>query len=98
MESIETKSTQLNSSRTTKTLRIILIIGFGIAAILVAYLTFAAVRDFVASWEMTNLPGVSIQEVNPPVSSGGEDSGVISDVQSPLQPPSGPTPEPWDGV
>ncbi|MBP1701556.1 MAG: LytR family transcriptional protein [Chloroflexi bacterium] len=98
MESIETKSTQLNSSRTTKTLRIILIIGFGIAAILVAYLTFAAVRDFVASWEMTNLPGVSIQEVNPPVSSGGEDSGVVSDVQSPLQPPSGPTPEPWDGV
>jgi LCP family protein required for cell wall assembly len=99
MESTETKSSTSAASSTTRALRIILLAGFFVAALLVAYLTFAAVRDFVASWEMTSLPGVSLQEPAPEaVTSAGEEPGGVQDIQTPLQSPSGPTPEPWDGV
>ena len=69
-------------------------VAFIIAAILTAYLTFAGVRDFVTSWQLTNLPGVSIP-ASTPVS--GAATG-LTDPQAPLQPISGPTPAPWDGA
>jgi LCP family protein required for cell wall assembly len=97
MESSEQYSTQSAASNTTRVLRIILFSGFVVAAILVAYLTYVAVRDFVASWEITNLPGVSIQESEPPAAAG-EEPGGVQDINTPLQSPTGPTPEPWDGV
>lgn len=71
--------------------------AFLVAAILTAVLTFTAVRDFFAAWEITSLPGV-------PVSSGGDvtpqpnAAGVIEDPALPLQPAGGPTPQPWDGA
>lgn len=67
--------------------------GFILAALLTAYLTFIVTRDFVTSWEMTNLPGISVAE-NTPIAGA---SGVITDTTAPLQ-PFGPTPEPWDGA
>jgi LCP family protein required for cell wall assembly len=73
-----------------------LVIAFAIAALITAYFTFIAVRDFVLSWEMTSLPGIALTTQ---ATSTPDASGVIRDVQTPLQlPNSGPTPEPWDGA
>lgn len=69
--------------------------GFAVAALLTAYLTFVAVRDLVASWEMTSLPGVTIQDATP--APGGE-SEVVRDPSLPMQPAGAPTPPPWDGA
>lgn len=79
-------------------LLIALVVVFLIAAILTAYLTYIAVRDFVLSWELTQLPGVSISSQQ---GEAGETPGappVVQDAQTPLQAVGGPTPEPWDGA
>lgn len=69
--------------------------GLVVAALLTAYLTYVTVRDLVASWEMTSLPGVTIQDATP--TPGGE-SEVVRDPSLPLQPAGAPTPPPWDGA
>jgi LCP family protein required for cell wall assembly len=70
------------------------LVAFLIAAVLTAYLAFIAVRDFVTSWELTSLPGVSIHDATPTPDA----SGVVIDPEVPLQPVGGPTPVPWDGA
>ena len=71
-----------------------ILVAFIIAAGTTAFLTFAAVRDTVASWNSPELPGVvvpsSSEETIP------EDLGEAGEV--PLQPDSGPAPQPWDGT
>jgi LCP family protein required for cell wall assembly len=96
-----TKKTGQNPSRkstssTTSWLRIALLVGFAVTTLLVAYITFVAVRDFVAAWEMTDLPGITVKDATPIPG----DSGVIPtiDLSAPLQPAGGPTPPPWDGA
>lgn len=79
---------------TTRGLRIVLLVAFGIAALLIGYLTFNAVRDFVSAWQITDLPGVAVSEATP---QPGQES-VVTQPDVPLQPIGGPTPEPWDGA
>lgn len=77
-------------------LRLALWIGFFLAAVLTAYLTFILVRGLVTSWEMTSLPGVAIKD-----SAGQPGSDVTpqpGDLLSVAQPAVGPTPPPWDGA
>lgn len=77
-------------------LRIALIIGFGLVALLTAYLTFVTIRDFVASWTITNLPGISVSDTTPvPGSTNGT---PVANLSAPLQLVGGPTPPPWDGA
>ncbi len=76
-------------------LKIALYAALVVAALLTAYLTFVAVRDFVTSWEMTNLPGVTIQDATP---TPGGDGAATVDLTLPLQPAGAPTPQPWDGA
>lgn len=71
-----------------------LVIAFMIAALITAVLTFLAVRDLVSTWDVTSLPGIALAQ---PTSTPDE-SGVIRDPQQPLQVPSGPKPEAWDGA
>lgn len=86
----------LSEPKSTKYLRIAVLVGFSIAAILTAYLTFISFRDFVVAWDLTGLPGISISEATPlPESSG---SAPVQDAQTPLQPSGGPPPAEWDGV
>lgn len=77
-------------------LMIVLAVAFVIAASTTAVLTFMAVRDFVIS---RGIAGVSDPEINPGQGDSPESSGppVVIDENAPLQPDSGPTPEPWDG-
>ena len=77
-------------------LRIALLIGFGLVALLAAYLTFVTIRDFVASWEITNLPGITVRDATP--IPGSENGTPVVNPVAPLQPVGGPTPPPWDGA
>ncbi|MGB9672738.1 MAG: LCP family protein [Anaerolineales bacterium] len=79
--------------KTNPLLLIALIGAFALAALLTAYFTFIATRDFVTTWQMTDLGGINIPQNTSQVSAGG----VITDTTAPLQ-SVGPTPEPWDGA
>jgi len=79
--------------KTHPLLLISVIIAFGLATLLTAYFTFIATRDFVSTWQITDLGGINIPQNTPQVSA----SGVITDTTSPLQ-SVGPTPQPWDGA
>ncbi len=83
-------------SGTSAGLRIALLIGFGLVVLLTAYLTFVTIRDFVASWEITNLPGVTVRDATP--IPGVENGTPAANLAAPLQPIGGPTPPPWDGA
>ena len=68
------------------------VLAFLIAASITAFLVFAAVRDTVASmW--TAPPGLTISETSP-TPTLIEDNSL--DLTMPLQPESGPPPQPWD--
>ena len=91
---------QIQEPSSTKTarpfnrLKIALLVIFVIAAGITAYLTFISVRDFVSTWEMTNLPGISVRDATPTPRPGSTSVPVY---QQPA-PAEGPTPEPWDGA
>lgn len=74
-------------------MRLALFAGFGFAALLVGYLTFVGVRDFIAHWQMTNLPGVTVRDATPTPNEFGE---IVAPGM--LEPALGPTPPPWDGA
>jgi LCP family protein required for cell wall assembly len=90
------QTTNTSQTKTTRRLTWVLLIAFLVAAVITAYLTFIAIRDFVSSWELTSLPGIALSETQ--VTSTPDAAGVIKDVQTPLQAPSGPKPETWDGA
>ena len=74
-------------------LLVILVIFFTLAAPLIAYFTFLNVRKLTASWEMTNLPGVKVEErQTPPLVQEGEILPTPTPVISSLPPVV------WDGV
>ncbi len=93
------KSMQKFTSNRTSTvtwLRIALLVGFFFVAVLAAFLTFVTVRDFVASWKITNLPGITVSEVSATTAPG--EATPQANVLPQLEPAAGPTPPPWDGA
>jgi LCP family protein required for cell wall assembly len=93
------QNNQTQPSKTTNWLLIALLVAFLLAALLTAYLTFVAVRDFVLSWSLTQLPGIAVSNSGEPLATAGPGTPVvIQDAQTPLQVVGGPTPEPWDGA
>jgi len=77
-------------------LRFALLGGFLLVLLLLAFLTFVSVRDFITSWEITNLPGITIRDATPVP--GSENGTPVANLGAPLQPVGGPTPLPWDGA
>ncbi|MBN1146342.1 MAG: LCP family protein [Anaerolineales bacterium] len=78
-------------------MRIAVLAGFSIAAMLAGYLTYVIVRDFVAGWEMTDLPGITVRDAT---ATPDPSSGVVPTPDLSLPPISAanPTPPPWDGA
>jgi LCP family protein required for cell wall assembly len=77
-----------------------LLIGFGVIAIITAFVAYGYVRGLVSTWNLTNLPGVPL-----PTDSGSGNIVLTPGTtpqatapSGPLQQASGPTPQPWDGV
>ena len=95
-KSTEIKNGNQRTSGTVIGLRIALLMGFGLVALLTAYLTFVTIRDFVASWEITNLPGVTVRDATP--IPGTENGTPVANTGGPLQPVGVATPPPWDGA
>lgn len=96
MAQLESSKIQPTSSKTNKWLRIAVLIGFAIAAFLTAIFTFISVRDFVTSWEITNLPGVSITD--PSLTTGENATGLAGETGSLPESVEGPPPPTWDGA
>jgi LCP family protein required for cell wall assembly len=86
------------SSGSNPWLRIALWVAFFFAALLIGYLTFITVRDLVASWEMTNLPGITIKDATPTLSDAAAQGTPGPGIPAPVQSVGGPTPPPWDGA
>jgi LCP family protein required for cell wall assembly len=77
-------------------LKYALLAVFLIAAILTGVITFRIVRDFVTSWELTSLPGVTLREAP---ATPDPASGPVTDLNTPLQQSSdAPPPVMWDGA
>jgi len=74
-------------------LTIILLVAFVVVALITAFVAFRMIYNLIISNNTFNLPGVAINDPGNPVSQ--TDGAPIT---GPLQPPDGPTPEPWDGV
>ena len=94
MTQIDNKTDTDKTSSRPRWLQIALWVAFLLAALLIAYLTYIAVRDFTKSWTLTDLPGVTVKDATP--TPGGDIATGRIDV--PLQPEGGPTPPPWDGA
>ncbi len=90
-----TQPKQSSPSGANPILRISLLVALIIAAALTAYLTYSAIRDFVTSWELTSLPGITVRDATPTPS---DIVGTLTAPDVPLQAPSGPQPIPWDGA
>jgi LCP family protein required for cell wall assembly len=73
---------------------------FIIVAIITAIVAFNTVRNLVASWSLTNVPGEPIATQTQPMVGPGTQApnAAIIPPSGALQPDTGPTPQPWDGV
>jgi len=96
MAQTDTQDIEQPEPKSTRYLRIAVLAGFIIAAILTAYLTYVSFRDFVVAWDMTGLPGISISNPTPVPDSG--EAVVVQDAETPLQPADGPPAPEWDGA
>lgn len=72
-----------------------LLIAFLIATLITAYLTYVAVREFVANSSVTSAPDINL---NSQASGPGLPEDLGEKAKEPLQSTSDPTPEPWDGT
>jgi LCP family protein required for cell wall assembly len=94
------ENTQRNQ-RPPLQLRLGLIAALIILAVVAAIFTFNGVRDFISTWEMTTLPGLSIKEPTPTVQAGtetGQEPEAPAEQSSTSLLPNAPQPQPWDGA
>lgn len=74
-------------------LTLIVLAVFAVLAIITAFFAFKFVSNLVASWTMTNLPGVTIDNDPNQLPVPPEELPA----NQPMQPEAGPKPDPWDG-
>jgi len=95
MEQVQQDSSEINKPARTNWILIGLVILFFVVAAAAAFLTFNYVKDFVASWNITDLPGVVVNPGAEPTENSPQ-----SETQA-VKPPAvviGPEPIPWDGA
>jgi LCP family protein required for cell wall assembly len=95
MAQVQTRETEIDQPAKRNWILAGLVIVFFIVAGIIAFLTYTKVRDFVAAWNITDLPGIV---VNP----GADPTLLASQPELVDEPPPaviiGPEPEPWDGA
>ncbi len=72
-----------------------LLVAFGAVAIVTGVLAFIVVRNLVASWTLTDLPGAPQGSSNSAATVPAEINGTP--MTEPLQSVDGPEAQPWDG-
>jgi LCP family protein required for cell wall assembly len=73
-----------------------LVAAFMITAAVTAFLTFVAVRNTVLSRGLIDISGVTLDSSSP--AQPEQIVGLDELARTPLQPPAGPSPQPWDGI
>jgi polyisoprenyl-teichoic acid--peptidoglycan teichoic acid transferase len=89
----QTSTTKIASTLGSRRLLIVLVAAFAVVALITAITAFVTVRRVVAEWNFTDLEGISIVDNGTSIP-----DNVNQDINNPLQPASGPTPQPWDGA
>jgi LCP family protein required for cell wall assembly len=99
IEEINMTNHEQSTEAPKKTGKIIFWVVMIILAAVAAFFTFRVVKSMVASWEITNLPGLAIKPEEPTATPApGEVPSVPDQQESAAPQPAGPTPEPWDGA
>jgi polyisoprenyl-teichoic acid--peptidoglycan teichoic acid transferase len=73
------------------------IVLFALLAGLIAFITFTRVRDFIATWNITDLPGIVVDRNASPTDGAGE-AVLPGENPGSQQVVIGPEPQPWDGA
>lgn len=71
--------------------------GFILLTGVVAFLAFTWMRNFIAGWEITDLPGIVVDS-NPNPTRGSGEAAASEDGPATPQVIIGPEPQPWDGA
>ena len=71
-----------------------LVIAFLVAGAATIWLTYTAVKDLVSTWNLTNPPGVVLEDAE---AASPIPEEIIEQGEVPLQSSGGPPPVPWDG-
>lgn len=97
MEQVQRNKTGAFSDKNTNWLLFGLLVFFALMAVLTAFLVFTRVRDFVATWNITDLPGMVVDRSagTTPSASEGIPTGVNP---QPGSVNAGLEPIPWDGA
>ncbi len=98
MEQVQQGTPETKQANRSGWIYLVIIVAFLIIAGVAAYLTYTNVRDFVATWNMTDLPGIV---VDPDAGTSQISPDTTPGVNTPPPPPVlaiGPEPVPWDGV
>ena len=93
MEQVQKTNSETKRTGRGKLFYIGLLIVFFIVAGVAAYFTYNSVRDFVAAWNITDLPGIV---VNPGAEPTEDSPGSIPIIDNPPALTIGPEPIPWD--
>src|SRR3972149_1641165 len=95
---MERTNLNLKSKQSTnrKWLPVALLVPYAVLAVIIIFLVYTGVRDFVAAWNITDLPGIVVSEAPTPTPDPSE-GPVISGNPPPVV-DNGPAPQPWDGA
>ncbi len=86
-----------SKTSTTKWLLLGSLVFFVVVSSLTAVFVFRTVRAFIASYDITDLPGIVVKPGKTPTP-GQASETVVNDNPPSVQPVVGPTPQPWDGA
>ena len=95
MEQVQQDSSDIKKPAKTNWIFVGLVILFFVVAAAAAFLTFNYVKDFVASWNITDLPGIVVKPGAEPTENSPQSETQVA------KPPAvviGPEPIPWDGA
>jgi LCP family protein required for cell wall assembly len=96
MEQVQQGSSQDNKNTKVNWVFIGLVVLFFVVAAGAAFLTFKTVKDFVAAWNITDLPGIVVNPDTQPTEN--TPSNEETQVAKPPAVVIGPEPIPWDGA
>ncbi len=96
MEQVQQANPENNKNKRPSWVYIGLVVLFFIVAGAAAWLTFNYVKDFVAAWNITDLPGIVVNPGAEPTQNSDQDQPEV--VAPPPAIVVGPEPIPWDGA
>jgi LCP family protein required for cell wall assembly len=97
MEQVQQGKSETKQAKKSTWIFIGLLVAFLIIAGVAAYLTYTNVKDFVAAWNITDLPGIVVDPESGATQIAPE---IVPGVNNPPPPALaiGPEPVPWDGA